>query len=251
MNRLSIPLRAIRPGLALAFALTGANFAPQSQAGIDPAAQALAREVATKLGAAQTIRLTASHKIDPALGVGSRLEKGPLEITVKRPNRFYAIQRAGQDTREIAYDGKTLCLIHPELKNHALEPLQAGSIDQFADQVDARFGFRPPVAELLSADLATQLFRQVASATVTGVEWVGFTPCERLHFEQDGMTGDLWVGKKDRLPHRYRLTFTGIAGSPAWDIRLKKWELNPPVDELLFTKRPAAGSHKVRMLKAR
>lgn len=249
MIRLPHPLQALRLGIAIA--LFGATFTPTTQAGVDPAARALAKEVAAKLGSAQTIRLTASHKIDPALGVGSRLEKGPLEITVKRPNRFYAIQRAGAETRELAYDGRTLALIHPELKNHALEPLRAGSIDEFADQVDARFGFRPPVAELLSSDLATQIFRHVTSATVSGTEWVGLTPCERLHFEQDGMTGDLWVGKKDRLPRRYRLTFTDIAGSPTWDIHLKRWELNPPVDEQLFAKRPAAGSHRVRMLKSR
>jgi len=85
---------------------------------------------------------------------------------------------------------------------------------------------------------------------VTGTEWVGWTPCERLHFEQDGMTGDLWVGKKDRLPRRYRLTFTDFEGDPTWNIRFSKWELNMPVDESLFAKRPAADSSRVKMLKS-
>jgi hypothetical protein len=247
--RILKPHRRLHP-LALLVAAVGL-VCPSSRAEIEPAARALADEVAAKLGAAQTLRLTATHRIDPALGVGSRLEKGPLTITVKRPNRFHAIQQAGPETREIAYDGKTLCLMHPELKHHALESLRAGSVAQFADRVDERFGFRPPVAELLSADFATQLFRHVSTAKVTGTEWVGWTACERLHFEQDGMTGDLWVGKKDRLPRRYRLTFTDVAGSPAWDIRLKSWELGVSVDESLFTKRPPADSHKVPLLKSR
>jgi hypothetical protein len=218
---------------------------------IEPAARALARSVAAKLGSAQTIRLKASHKIDPAIGVGSKIDAGPLEITVKRPNHFFALQRAGEATRELAYDGNWLCLMHPELKHHALEPLKAGTIEQFADRMDERFGFRPPVAELLSADPAGQLFLNVKSAKVTGTEWVGWTKCERLHFEQDGMTGDLWVAKKDGLPRRYQLTFTGIKGHPTWDIKLTRWELNPRVDETLFSKRPAADSQKVKMLKTR
>ncbi len=175
----------------------------------------------------------------------------PITFTVKRPNRFHAIQPAGQETREIAYDGRNLCVMHPMLKHHSLESLRAGSVDEFADRADERFGFRPPIAELLSADFAGQLLLHVTSASVMGSEWVGFTACDRLHFEQPGMTGDLWVGKKDRLPRRYRLTFTSVAGQPVWDIRLKKWELNVPVDETLFSKRPAADSQKAPMLKSR
>jgi len=222
-----------------------------SLAGIEPEAKALAEAVAAKLQAAKTLRLTAKHTIDPALSVGSKLDNGPLEITVKRPNQIHVLQPAGDETRELAYDGKTVCVLHPQLKHHAIEPLKASSIEQFADQVDARFGFRPPVAELLSEDMVSQLLLHVTSAKVTGTEWVGWTRCQRLHFEQDGMTGDLWVGKKDGLPRRYLLTYKDIQGHPTWDIRLSKWELNVPVNEALFTKRPAADSSRVKMLKSR
>lgn len=218
---------------------------------IEPAAAALAKAVSAKLGSAQTIRLTATHKLDPSLGVGAGHEKGPLQFTVKRPNRFYVLQQAGAETRELAFDGSSLCLMHPKLKHHALEPLKASSIEQLADRIDERFGFRPPVAELLASDAAAQLLLNVTSARVTGTEWVGFTRCERLHFEQDGMTGDLWVGVKDKLPRRYLLTFTGLKGSPTWDVRLSKWELNGPVDDTLFSKRPASDSTKIQMLKSR
>jgi hypothetical protein len=233
--------------VALAAGLT----VSRAQAEIEPAARELAKAVSAKLGSAQTLRLTAKHQLDPRLGVGAKIEKGPIEITVQRPNKFYAIQPAGEQTREIAYDGATLCLIHPQLQHHALAPLKAGSIEQFADRVDERFGFRPPVAELLARDAATQLLLHVTTAKVLGTESVGWTRCERLHFEQPGMTGDLWVGVKDRLPRRYLLTFTDIEGSPTWDIKLSKWELNVPVDGRLFTKRPAADSNRITMLKSR
>lgn len=223
---------------------------PSAQAPtIEPAAQAMVKALTAKLGAARTIRLTAKHELDPALGVGAKFEKGPIQLTVQRPNWFYAIQRAGEQTREIAYDGKEICLMQPELKNHTLEPLKASTIEQFADGADSRFGFRPPLAELLSADPGAQLMLHVTSARVMGSEWVGWTRCDRLHFEQKGLTGDLWVGKKDGLPHRYLLTYTDIKGNPTWDIRLTKWELDVPVDAALFTKRPAPDSFRIKMLK--
>lgn len=219
-----------------------------AQAQIEPEATALARAVGEKLQAAQTIKLTAKHTLDPRLGVGAAHEKGALHISAQRPNRFYAIQHAGNETREVAFNGSELCLMHPGLKHHALESFKAGSVEEFADLVAKKFGFRPPVAELLATDVAAQLMMNVTSAKVMHGEWVGFTRCDRLHFEQEGMTGDLWVGKNDGLPRRYLLTF---AGGLNWDIRLTKWELNAPVDAALFTKRPAADSQKVKMLKSR
>ncbi len=247
MRHLQHRTRSFLSAIALSLAMTAGG----AQAQIEPAARALAKSAADTIGAARTIRLTAKHTVDPALGVGGKLEKGPLQITVQRPNRFYILQQAGDATREIAFDGTSICLMHPQLKHHALEPLKAATIEQFADRMDERFGFRPPVAELLAGDVAGQLFRDVTSATVLGTERVGWTRCQRLHFKQPGMTGDVWIAEKDNLPRRYLLTFTGLQGSPTWDIRLSKWELNVPVDERLFSKRPAADSTKLQMLKSR
>jgi hypothetical protein len=78
----------------------------------NPKSDATLISMSAKISQAQTIRVTATHKVDPALGVGSKLENGPVEITVKRPNQFYSIQQAGAETREIVFDGKTLCMIH-------------------------------------------------------------------------------------------------------------------------------------------
>ena len=140
-------------------------------------------------------------------------------------------------------------MLHPGLKHHALEPLKAGTIEQFSDAVDARFGFRSPLAELLANDLAANLLIHVKDAVIEGDEWVGWTRCERLRLVQEGMTTDIWVGGKDKLPRRMRFTFTGHSGQPVWDIRLSKWQLNPEVDLTLFGKRPAQDSTKVKMLK--
>lgn len=231
-------------------ALVLAVFSPV-RADIKPEAQALSRAMAAKLEAAQTVKLTARHKWDETLSVGSPLDQGPISVSFKRPNLFYAVQEAKEATREISYDGKTICIMHPGLKHHALEPLKVATVEQFSDLLDARFGFRPPVAELLANDLETQILSNVSDASIAGQEWVGWTRCERLHLVQPGMTADLWIGLKDKLPRRLLFTYTDAKGRPTWDIRLSKWELNPRVDAALFSKRPAADSTRVRMLKAR
>lgn len=220
-------------------------------AGIDPAARTLVEASAAKLGAAKTIQLTAKHELEAPLGGAGKLDKGPLQITVKRPNLIHVLQSAGEETREMAFDGRTLCVLHPNLRHHALETVKATSISQFGDQIDARFGFRPPLAELLAEDMAAQLFLHVTEAKVVGRERVGWTQCDRLHFVQEGMSFDLWIGVKDKLPRRLQFTFTEITGQPVWDLRMSKWVLDGPVDDALFSRRPAADSSQVKMLRAK
>jgi len=115
--------------------------------------------------------------------------------------------------------------------------------------VDARFGFRPPLAELLANDLSANLLVNVKDATLVGNERVGWTRCDRLRLVQDGMMADIWIGSKDKLPRRMLFTYSSLPGQPTWDILLSKWELNPTVDVTLFSKRPAADSSKIKMIK--
>lgn len=244
------------PGILLA-ALVATSCAPTKPVPptplgrIDPVATAVLKASADKLGSAKTLRVAATHRLDPALGLGTAIDEGPMEITVQRPNRFHMVQHAGVETREIAYDGRQLCVMHPQLKHHALEPLRASSIEQFASRVDERFGFRPPVAELLAGDMEREVLYDVTSAQLVGSERVGGTPCQRLHFLQKGMTTDLWIAESDQLPRRMYLTITDLPGQPGWDITFTRWELDPAVDEALFSRRPAADSVKVPMLKSR
>jgi hypothetical protein len=228
-----------------------ASSSTKTQTGVEPAARELLDSVSARLGPAHTIQVEAEQKVAPPLGLGLPLDHGRIELAVERPNRFYAIQPAGRETREVAYDGKSLCIMYPGQRHYALEPMEAGTIEQFAQLTDERFGFRPPVAELLASDMTAEFLQGVTSARVLGTESIGWTHCEHLRLEQEGMIVELWVGAKDRLPHRLLITCTDIQGKPTWNIRFSKWELNAPLDETLFSKRPAAGSLKVQMVKSR
>jgi hypothetical protein len=224
--------------------------ATTAPATIDPAAEGVLRATEAKLAAARTVQLTAKHKMSPSIAIGT-LDKAPLAITVERPNRFYASQGPVGKGKEIAYDGTTLRLIQPAELLHAEGTVKSSTISGFADAVDAKFGFRPPVAELLSADLLAQMARDATSVRLVGKTRVGWTSCHLIRVEQPGQITELWIGAKDQLPRRYRITFTDLKDQPSWDTRFSKWVLGAPVDTSLFTKAPAAGSMKVQMLKGR
>ena len=241
---------ALLVAAVVALPILHAQAAPATPA-LDPEAAALVKSVAAKLESATTVAVQVKHTLHPSLGSGNKLDSGPIAITVARPNKFHALQPAGSETREIAYDGTTFVLISPQLGHHASAKLSAKSIDDLAAKLDKQFGFRPPVAELLSENLSATMFSDATSAKVLGAGCVNWTKCEHLQIIQPGMTTDLWVGAKDKLPRRLLYTYTDRAGSPTWDIRLGKWKLNAPVDAAAFSKKPAADSMPVQMLKAR
>jgi hypothetical protein len=234
----------------LAAATLGGLVLPAA-AQIDPAATTVLKATSAKLGAARTLRVQARHTLDPALGLGFQVEKAAFDVTVARPNKFHALQ-SGDVVRELAYDGRTFCLIDPKMKLHAQETVKAGSIEGFADQIDARFGFRPPLAELLATDMQRELLLHVTTARVVGRERVGWTACHRVQLVQEGMTTDLWVGVKDSLPRRLRMTFTRLTGAPMWDIRFSEWELDPALTAArtqLFSKRPGPDSQRLTLVR--
>lgn len=69
-------LRHLVPLVLLGW-ITTAMAAPGQATGIDPAASALAKAVTAKLGSAQTIRLTAKHKLDPGWGSAQSWKEAP------------------------------------------------------------------------------------------------------------------------------------------------------------------------------
>jgi len=224
---------------------------PAKGAVIEPAAQALAAETAAKLEAAGTIKVQALHQLDPSLGLGNRLDGGDIKVTVKRPNHFHASQPAGQETREVVYNGTTLLVMMPQLGLHAEEKLPTKTIDQFAHVADKRFGFRPALAELLSENLVATLFADATAVRAAGKETIAGVPCEILEITQDGQITELWIATGDRLPRRLRYTFTDLPGNPTWDIRFTRWHLDEEVDDSVFAARPAEDSYRMPMLKSR
>jgi hypothetical protein len=225
--------------------------AADAGAGVESAARELLEAVSGKLCRAGTVQVEAEQKVQPPLGLGVAMDRAPIQITVQRPNRLYAIQPAGAETREIVYDGHSLCVMHPGPKHYAQESLEAGSIEQFAQLVDERFGFRPPLAELLANDMPAEMLDGVTSARVMRREQVAAVACQHLRLDQPGMTVELWVGVDDQLPQRMLTTCTRLPGKPTWDLHFTRWKLDGAIDQGLFAKRPAADWVRVQMLKSR
>jgi hypothetical protein len=234
------PLPAL---LATLLAITPALGAPAAH---DPAALNVLRGVQGKLATSSSFAVTAKRSY--SLREGTTAE--PISLTVERPNRFLAHQGKGGSEKILAYDGNQLRLIFPTVLLHAEGKFATPDAAAFADAAEKRFGFRPPLAELLAPDLVKEMAREGAVITLGKPERVGWTSCQRVVVSQAGQTTEIWVGAKDSLPRRYRITFTDAPGQQVWqETRFKSWKFGVPVSPDAFRPAPPAGSQSVPLLK--
>lgn len=120
----------------------------------------------------------------------------------------------------------------------------------FADAAEKRFGFRPPMAELLAPDLVKEMAREGAVITLGKPERVGWTTCHHVVVSQVGQTTEIWAGAKDSIPRRYRITFTDTPEQPVWqETRFGKWKFGGSLAPETFQPVPPAGSQAVPLLK--
>jgi hypothetical protein len=227
---------------AFCFAVTQSAAAPDH----DPAALEVLRAVQGKLAASPTLSVEGRRKTS-----WHDHNDGAVAVTVERPNRFLARQGIGSGEKILAYDGTTLRFQLPGVLLHAEGKLKAPDSPAVADVMQERFGFRPPLAELLAPDLVKEMAREGATIRLGKAEYVGWTKCHHLVITQPGQTTEIWVGVKDSLPRRYRITFEDSSGNDWMDTRFKKWKFDVPTTMEIFRPVPAAGSHAVPLLKSR
>ena len=229
--------------LALGLSLSPSVGAP---AGHDPAALEALRAMQAKLASSSTLAVEARRTTS-----WDDKGDGPVSIVFQRPNRFLARQGKGSEEKTLAFDGTTLCFQLPGVLLHAENKLSAPDTPALADAMQARFGFRPPLAELLAPDLVKEMAREGAVIRLGKAQCVGWTKCHRLVITQEGQTTEIWVGQKDALPRRYRITFDDAPGRPWMETRFKKWKFGVPVTPKMFRPVPPTGSHAVPLLKSR
>lgn len=252
----SIPSGRVRTGarfpglIAVSFLLLVSSVTAAPSGNVAPEAAALLRATRDKLASSPTLSVVARHEGSAEI-TSSTNDSAPLFVTVSRPNRFHAHQGKGPSERLLGYDGKVLRAIFPGTLLHSVAKVPARDMAGFANAVDRKFGFRPPMAELLADDLVAEMARDGASIRVAGKQRVGWTQCHHLVITQPGQTTELWLSVKDALPKRYKVTMIDKPIMPTKTITFKKWKFGVPAEPALFAPPAPAGSHLVPFYQSR
>jgi len=219
----------------------------------EPTADQILRRMSATLAAAQTFRFVAVRDMDVALLPGIEVAgKVRIAALVQRPDKFAAraVSQAGE--RQFIADGRTLTLFESRKNFYAIVPMSR-TIDGLVAELDANYGFTPPLAEFAVSNPYQEFRRQAHTIALLGRGkigggFLGLGAIECYHLLLKGPVADaeLWVGVSDHLPRKLVATFHGD-GQPQVRIAFLKWNLAAQATPADFTFTPPKGAQKIEM----
>ena len=217
-----------------------------------PSADGILRQMSSTLGSARSLHFEAHRQIDPAL-IGNRNlpTDAHIVVTILRPNKLYARSTSKGDVRDIYADGQNLTLVDVTKNFYASVPMRT-SLDGLVAELDRKYGFTPPLAELALSNVYEDIRWKARSITYVGDERIpgGFlglsgVRCHRLALSGQVLDAELWVGIDDHLPKKLVATAKTRAGKPQIKVDLSSWNLAPSVGEHEFTFVPPKDATKI------
>ena len=219
-----------------------------------PDADEILRKTSATLSGAKQFHFnseTDSHGV--VLPGRMRAENAKLEVTVMRPNHFVSKSTSAGDVRHFYFDGKTLTVFDATKHFYAVVPEKA-SIDGLLAMIESKYGFTPPLGELVVSNMYEDLRKKVQSVSylghgnlASGFLGLGGVDCYRVKLNGKHVDAELWVGVKDSLPRQLITTHKMIAGQPKLAVRLSDWDLSGPISPGAFEFHAPKGAMKIPM----
>ena len=234
-------------------ALVAASLLPLAAAEPNPTADQLLRQMSARLAAATSFSFQATRELDPGLVEGFTVpQHANISVAVQRPNKIAARATSNLGERRFVADGRTLTILDAKANVYATVPMRT-TLDGLVEQLDAKFGFTPPLAEFALSNPYREFHQQAQSVsylgrakTKTGFLGLGGDECHRLALKGKEADAELWIAVSDQLPRKLTATFHR-QGQPQVRITFSKWNLAAAVNPADFTFGPPQGSQQIEM----
>jgi hypothetical protein len=245
-------MKLTSPKLLLTLGLVATALLPVTAA--EPDADQILRQMSARLAAARQFSFEAHRKTHGAVLPGRTVpEDARISVLVKRPNAIVAKSRSKDDVRDIYFDGRTLTLVDATKNFYATVPLRA-SIDGLLSQIEAKYGFTPPLGELAASDVYEDMRHKLQGIAYLGRGRIpggflglGGVECERVQLRGKVVDAELWVAVSDQLPRKLIVSFKNHPGQPKLTAELSDWNLAANVSDQAFAFHPPKGAVKIPM----
>ena len=246
----SIPFSKLVLGAVAMLAATTGDAAPAPK----PDADQIIRQMSAKLATARQFSFRAHRESRgaalPGLGVP---EDARIAVTARRPNEFVAKSTSKGDVRDIYFDGRTLTIFDAAKNFYSTAPMRT-SIDGLLAQIQAKYGFTPPLGELAASDVYADIRHKTQSISYVGRSRVaagflglGGVECERVHLPGKGVDAELWVALHDQLPRKLVVTFKNHPGQPKLTAEISDWNLDAKGSDQSFLFHAPKGAMQIPM----
>ncbi|MGH8046336.1 MAG: DUF2092 domain-containing protein [Chthoniobacterales bacterium] len=220
-----------------------------------PSADAILREMSTTLAAAQTFSFSGTRQIDAELlgDVEVPVKSSKICVLVQRPDKLAIRSTSNAGTRQFIADGRTLTIYGSKDNLYSVSRIP-GSLDALVDELDAKYGFTPPLADYAVSNPYAELRKSAHTAKYLGREKVGgcflgfgSVACEHIALIGDEADAELWIGVRDHLPRKLVATFKLLPTKPQLIVEFRNWNLAAHATAADFTFTPPKGAMEIEM----
>lgn len=214
---------------------------------LEPKALAALQEMSAYLRTLKTFKVNFKLFKDEVLLSGQKIMiDGTSELTVQKPDRFYAstkMEEAHRD-QQYYYDGKTFTIYGNTNKLYATFAAP-GTIGELLDVAEERYNIGLPFSDLFIWGTDKADPSAIKSAIYIGPTQINDVTCDHYAFQNEDIDWQLWIQQGAApLPRRLVITTKEEEGHPQY-ISVMDWKLSPKINNKLFTFVPPKDAHKI------
>ncbi len=198
----------------------------------------------------QRFSVTLNDSFEVLQETGQMIEFGESRnIVVNRPNGLHVdIEHSDGEKHRVIYDGKVITAFSPTHNVYAQAP-KPGGIDEAVMYFLKDLQMRLPLAALLLNRLPAELESRTLAIDYVERNVINGLPSHHLAGRTETVDYQVWIKEgAEPLPLRVILTYKTQEGHPSFRARFSDWNLNPDVDDALFSFSPPAGATKILFL---
>lgn len=156
------------------------------------------------------------------------------DVAVHRPDKVYVERHGDLGSKRFWYDGKIMTLMDTELGVYATEAVP-DDIDSCMDHLMDKYGFSPPLVDLVYQDPYQILIENAEFGFYVGLHNVVGVRCHHLAFVQKNIDWQIWIEDgKQLVPRKIVITYKNIPESPQFSAVLSEWDLDAHLPDTLF-----------------
>lgn len=176
---------------------------------------------------------------DNVLDSGAKVQYSAYQaLSVNKPNKVRSDYTGDERNTRFYYDGESFTLYTTDLGLYATKPA-APSIDQVVANLEEKYGFTLPMANLLVSDPCPIFTANVQDAVFVGANMVNRTPAYQVLFTGENRDYQVWFSQNEQpLLMKVVITYKTLPGAPQYAAVLSKWDFNPKITADTFTFEP-------------
>jgi len=166
-------------------------------------------------------------------------------VAVERPNHAAADVNGDTLSRATWYDGKTVTVLDKEHNTYAVIEAPP-SIDATLDLLEDEYGVVLPLKDILFSDPYAVLSEGITYGRYLGIHQAAGVACHHLAFSQATIEWQIWIDAGDQpVPRKVVITYVDEPSEPQYTAVIRRWKLDGPVPEGLFTFEAPEGASKI------